>query len=192
MEKLEKVELLRSKTGVSYEQAKKALEANDYDVLESIVYLEALGEITGENIAKYSTSSSSASTEFKQAQEKYEKSCNTKTFGNMMDQFFAWCGKVLKKSCETTFEVTKGKDRILAVPVLVFVLALLFAFWLTIPLLIVGMFMDCKYRFLGFKNTSIDINSVCDKASEVCGNIKKEMKKDENKEDNSGNKKEEN
>ena len=35
MDKLEKVEKLRAKTGVSYEDAKNALEACDYDLLDA-------------------------------------------------------------------------------------------------------------------------------------------------------------
>ena len=46
MDNLEKVELVREKCGVSYEAAKDALEANDYDVLEAIVYLERAGKTT--------------------------------------------------------------------------------------------------------------------------------------------------
>ena len=41
MDNLEKVEKLREKTGVSYEEAKAALEATNYDVLDAIIYLEA-------------------------------------------------------------------------------------------------------------------------------------------------------
>ena len=40
MENLEKVELIREKCGVSYEEAKNALEACDYDVLEAIIAIE--------------------------------------------------------------------------------------------------------------------------------------------------------
>ena len=40
MEYLEMVETLREKTGVSYEDARNALEAADYNMLDAIVYLE--------------------------------------------------------------------------------------------------------------------------------------------------------
>lgn len=40
MENLEKVELIREKCGVTYEVAKDALEACDYDVLEAIIAIE--------------------------------------------------------------------------------------------------------------------------------------------------------
>ena len=46
MDKLEKVEKLRAKTGVSYEDAKNALEACDYDLLDAIIYLEKLDKET--------------------------------------------------------------------------------------------------------------------------------------------------
>ena len=45
MDKLEKVEKLRAKTGVSYEDAKNALEACDYDLLDAIIYLEKLDKV---------------------------------------------------------------------------------------------------------------------------------------------------
>ena len=38
MDQLEKVEKIREKTGVSYEDAKDALEACNYDLLGAIVY----------------------------------------------------------------------------------------------------------------------------------------------------------
>jgi NACalpha-BTF3-like transcription factor len=46
MENLEKVELVREKCNVSYEEARDALEACDYDVLDAIVMLERASEKT--------------------------------------------------------------------------------------------------------------------------------------------------
>ena len=40
MEKLEKVELVRDRTGVLYEEARDYLEANDWDVVEAIIAIE--------------------------------------------------------------------------------------------------------------------------------------------------------
>ena len=53
MEQFEKVEKLREKTGVSYEDAKKALEEHDWDMLEAIVALE--NEETGSIHLYYGT-----------------------------------------------------------------------------------------------------------------------------------------
>ena len=55
MEQLEKVERLREKTGCTYEEAKAALEASNWDMLDAIVYLENQGKINGPNVSSYST-----------------------------------------------------------------------------------------------------------------------------------------
>lgn len=173
MDQLEKVEKLREKTGVSYEDAKNALEACEYDVLDALIYLEKLGKIEQPKVSQYTTGQEMLpSQEFARTQENYQNSCQSKGVGDVFDRFFKWCGRVIKKGCETTFEVTRHGKVMVSVPVLVFVLCMLFAFWITIPLLIVGMFCDCKYKFLGFESTSVDINEFCDKASETCESIK--------------------
>lgn len=45
MDQLEKVEKIREKTGVTYEEAKAALDAAGGDVLDALVYLESQGKI---------------------------------------------------------------------------------------------------------------------------------------------------
>ena len=82
MERLEKVEKIREKTGVSYEEAKNALEACEYDVLDALVYLETLGKINREKLATYSTVQTTESSEFTKAQETYENSCKDTSFGD--------------------------------------------------------------------------------------------------------------
>ena len=52
MEQFEKVEKLREKTGVSYEDAKKALEEHDWDMLEAIVALENEGKIKKPEVSR--------------------------------------------------------------------------------------------------------------------------------------------
>ena len=178
MENFEKAELLVKKTGVTFEKANEALKACEYDVLEALVYLEKTGEINSDNVAKYSTGVAEVSDEFDKTQSDYQKSCKSgvKDFGS-------WISDLFKKGCGTSFVVTKKDEKIISVPVIVFVLLVLFAFWIVIPLIVVGFFFECRYQFDGFENTTIDINDVCnktcDKASEVCESIKKEFKKED-------------
>lgn len=44
---LEKIDAVIERTGVSYKDAKEALEANNYDVVEAIIYLEEKGDSIG-------------------------------------------------------------------------------------------------------------------------------------------------
>ena len=55
MELLEKVEKIREKAGVSYEEAKAALEACGEDVLDALVYLENQGKIKKPDVSVYTT-----------------------------------------------------------------------------------------------------------------------------------------
>lgn len=54
---------------------------------------------------------------------------------------------------------------------------MIFAFWICVPLLIIGLFCDCRYHFEGDAKTVQDINNACDKASDACTNVKDDIKK---------------
>ncbi len=174
MEKLEKVEKLREKTGVTYEDAKAALVACDYDLLDAIVYLEKLGKIKSPENTSYTTTLQAPSKEFERAQASYEDSCKKSTIGDGVDRFISWAGDLLKKSCKSTFHVEHEGKQVVAVPLLVFILLLIFAFWITLPLMIVGLFFDYKYHFEGINK--IDVNEVCDKASAAAMSMKNDAK----------------
>ncbi len=176
MEMLEKVEKLREKANVSYEDAKAALEACNYDVLDALVYLEQNGKIEKNASATYTTSPEGAtSQEFEQAQKSYENSCSGTSAGEVFKKFFNWLGKLLRKGCDTSFLVTRGDKEIMSVPVLVLILAALLAFWLVVILLIVGLFNNFKYYFIGIEPTTVDVNGFCQKAAETCEEIKNDF-----------------
>ena len=174
MDKLEKVEKLREKTGVSYEDAKNALEACDYDLLDAIIYLEKLDKVKAPEVESFTTGAEQqTSTEFEQAQRTYTNDCNKVTFGQMMDRFFKWCGKVLKKSVDSTFIVERKGQTMINVPVLV--IALILAFWVVLPLLVVGLFCECRYHFEGIGDINVNLNSACDKMADSVDNLKSDV-----------------
>ena len=62
-------------------------------------------------------------------------------------------------------------------PVTVLVLFLFFAFWVVVPLLIVGLFFNMRYQFVGpnMHSVDIDINKAMDAAADATDNIKAEF-----------------
>ena len=176
MDKLEKAEKVIEKTGVSFEEARRALEANNYDVLDAIVYLECLGKSSG-GAASYTTAgdAAGASDEMAQAQDDYERASKSPDFGNVFERFWAWCRKVLRASVDTSFVVERDEKKVVAMPTLVLLLLAVLAFWVVIPLLVVGLFFNFKYRFEGIDAVTIDVNELADKASEVAENLKKDV-----------------
>ena len=175
MELLEKVEKIREKTGVSYEEAKAALEACGEDVLDALVYLENQGKIKKPDVSVYTTEAE-PSEEVKEAARQYEKA-SSETFGDQVKKFMNWIGSLIKKGCENFFIVSKKDEEIITMPVIVIVLLLLFAFWVVLPLMVVGLFFGFRYRFSGSITKSVDVNMACDKAAEAAETIKQEFTK---------------
>ena len=175
MELLEKVEKIREKTGVSYEEAKAALEAVGEDGLDALVYLENQGKIKKPDVSVYTTEAE-PSEEVKEAARQYEKA-SSETFGDQVKKFMNWIGSLIKKGCENFFIVSKKDEEIITMPVIVIVLVLLFAFWVVLPLMVVGLFFGFRYRFSGSITKSVDVNMACDKAAEAAETIKQEFTK---------------
>ena len=76
------------------------------------------------------------------------------------------------------FEVRKGDELVLELPVTVLVLLLVFAFWVCIPLLVVGLFAGFRYAFTGAELGRENVNSAMNKAAEVAEKVKEEFKGD--------------
>ena len=178
MDQLEKVEKIREKTGVTYEEAKAALDAAGGDVLDALVYLESKGKIKEPEISVYTTKEepAGASEAFQQAARSYEASTR-ESFGDHVKEFIKWCGKLVKKGCENFFIISKNGEELATLPVLVMILFLLFAFWVTLPVLIAGLFLGFKYSFRGTITQAVDVNTACEKAAEAAETIKQEFKK---------------
>lgn len=147
MATLEQVERLREKANVSYDEAKAALEACNNDLLDAIIYLEKQGKVKSEG--GFYSSSGSAKENASVEIPREEPSEESHGFSDLMRRFGAFCLKLLHISNANYFEVYRYDEKRTSMPVLVLVLLLIFAFWVAIPLLIVGLFFGFRYRFSG-------------------------------------------
>ena len=182
MEKLEKVELVRAKTGVSYQDAKEALEACEYDVLDAIIWLENAGKADAQT-ASYETTSSStytqtASPEMREAQEEYQRTSKKTKVGEAFASFCAELKQILRAGIEMTFIAERHGQSVVSVPLIIVVAGILF--WgASIWLLIVGLFFGFRYRIEGASPLTIDVNDAMDKAADAAESIKNDFGKDE-------------
>ncbi|MBE5832258.1 MAG: UBA/TS-N domain protein [Butyrivibrio sp.] len=182
MENFEKVEKLREKTGVSYEDAKKVLEQNNYDMLDAIIELERQGKVAEPKSGTYTTGASQEMENVKKyelAQSQYENDCKKNSFREGIRKMIDFIRMMFHKSLEINFCINKDGQRIASVPMLVIILLLLGFFWITLPLLVIGLFFGITYNFTGVDKVVLDVNDVCDKASQTAENIKNEFKKDD-------------
>lgn len=161
MDHLEMVEKLRGYADVGYEEARAALEETDWDLLDAVVLLERQGK-TRPGGADYTT---------KEAPREAEKPPKS----GRADRFFTWVGDLFTKGSRNMLEVSRRGSVVLTVPVIVFVLLLVLAFWVVIPLLIVGLFCGCRFALRGPELEREDVNRVIGKASDVAEGIKQEF-----------------
>ncbi len=169
MEQFEKVDKLRERANVSYEEAKQALEACGGDILDAMIYLEKLGKTSG--MARTGFTASGQETQ----QERQEEKEGKKSFGDLMKQFGHWCVRWIEKGNRNSFCIERMEKEILRVPITLLVVLLVFAFWVVVPLMIIGLFFDMRYHFRGPDIRTVDINQAMDHMADAAGNIKSDI-----------------
>lgn len=177
MEKLEKVELVREKCGVSYEEARDALEACGYDVLDAIVRLEREGKARTQTTT-FTTSSEQptrVSPEMEQAQSEYAEQTRKTRFGEWWGRFCEQVKHVLRAGIDMTFVAERHGQRSISIPVLFLVIGLL-AWGATFWLLIIGLFFGFRYRIEGASAFTIDVNDAMDKVADVATSIRDDFR----------------
>ena len=107
------------------------------------------------------------------AQRKYKDESTAFEDGAM--RFFRWIGRVFRASVLNFFEINRKGERIMAIPVLLFLFCLIrWVFWVVLILLIVGLCCGFRYSFSGPHLGRKDVNDVMDKASDFVDELKKD------------------
>ena len=161
MEKLEKVEQVRAKCNVSYEEAREALEACDYDVLEAIITIErkrAEAEPVPEVLDEEPTAEHTAQTKRSKIAAAWSAFCDN-------------VKQLLHQGMETTFVAERNDERVLSLPVLFVVLGL-FVWGATLWLLVIGLFFGFRYHIEGMSTFTVDVNEAMSTAADVADDIK--------------------
>ncbi len=173
MEQFEKVEKLRERANVTYEEAKEALEACDWDLLDAMVYLEKQGKVKEPSQSTYSTSYEEQS-EYESVKDKVnEQKESSEEFFEKLGRLFK---KIIRKSKDNYFCVSRKGEEVFKVPVWVFVLVLLLTWKILIPIMVIALFFECKYSFRG-KDKLKNANDVMEKASKFADKVKDEYEK---------------
>ena len=170
---LEQVEKLRERTNVTYDEAKAALESTNGDLLDAIIFLEKQGKVKAPEDGGYYSNEKKEITDYKQPSGNAKKE-NKKgeTFGGLLHRFGRFCLKMIQKGNNNTFDVYKGEECKASLPITVLILLLIFAFWVIIPLIIIGLFFGLRYRFTGPDLGHNCVNNAMDSAAKVAEDIK--------------------
>jgi len=176
---LDQVEKLRERANISYDEAKAALEKTDGDILEAIINLEEESRISAPEGGYYSSRREQRNTEGNYREKKSQGETiqdDSIPFGEVMDKLLRWCGKIISIGNRNSFEVKKDTENIVTVPVTVLALLLIFTFWVTLPLIIIGFFFGYRYMFTGPDLGKENVNRTLDSVAKAAENLKNGVK----------------
>lgn len=205
---LEQVEKLRERADVSYEEAKQTLEQCGGDLLDALILLERRGKIRagGGRGALFSTQPGvgtqpppDAGPEAGQAPlekerpkfwglsltggDSHRKDREARSgFWSRLKELLLAALDLLRHCTVNQFEVWRGGELMTTMPILVLILLVLVAYWISLPLLLVGLFFGCKYRFSGpdLEQNKVGeaVNRASDKVRSAVGQMRDEFKKE--------------
>ncbi len=179
---LEMAERLKQKANVTYAQAKEALEYSGGNMLDALIYLEEKGIIPREEGAYYSTKSEAPPppaaeqplpTQLPVQREKVKKSAKPPRSGpGGVKRFFHTLRRWL---VDNELEIWRKGQPITALPVLILLLLLCCVPQVTIPILILGLFLGFRYRFSGPDLERDDLNSMIGSVADTAADLGRQV-----------------
>ena len=153
MDHYEMVENLRTKANVTYEEAKAALEASDWDMLDALVRLENEGKVD------------TATPEFTTKEKEETKTqYNTKAHKGLSG-VWSWLKEMLRKGNTNQFVINRKGNELVAMPITVMALLMILVWRFSLILLFVGLFLGCRYSFRG-PDINTSLNDMMGKAQD--------------------------
>lgn len=172
MDMMEKAESLREKTGVSYTEAKAALEQTGGDLLEALCWLEQHGktQLVGASCSTQDREQTREEPEPEQRRPEegaFRRGCRS-----------LWEGLVhlIRKGNQNQLVMTSREGRReFSLPVTLFVILLIACFWAILVLMIVALFFGNSFSFEGPELGKKEINDAMGKATDFAEDIKQEF-----------------
>ncbi|HEX9025106.1 MAG TPA: DUF4342 domain-containing protein [Clostridium sp.] len=175
MERDEMIKVLMEKAKVSYEEAEKVLQECDWDLLDSIIYLERQGKVENNEANTVIEVAVESKEENKKENEENHKK-KSGGIGEIIGRVFKFMGKVISKGNENHFEARKESKKPIKISLTISTLLLIIGFWPVAILLVVGLFLGYRYSITGPDINTNKVNDIFDKASESADNIKDDFK----------------
>ena len=196
---IEQVDKLKKRANISYEDAKAALEATEGDLLEAVIYLEREGKIKAPGVRSYHTDGGAFQDEEDKHGHYYDKGHRGDkgkrrhhgsgygydnhdryerrgpTINQQLHYFWKKFCELVKKTNANQFEISRDGAGLLSMPVTLLIVSLVCFFWVTLPLMVIALFLGYRFRFAGPDFGKDTINSVMDHAADAAENIRRSM-----------------
>ncbi len=137
MDHYEMVENLRTKASVTYEEAKSALEASDWDMLDALVLLENEGKVN-QTAPEFTTREKADETRRSARKEK-----------GSLSKLGAWIRKMIALGNQNQFVISRKGEEMVAMPLTVMALLMILVWPFSLIVLFAGFFLGTRYAFRG-------------------------------------------
>lgn len=183
---MEQVEKLRERSGASYEACRDALERSGGDLLDAVIYLERTNQSQTVKGGVFTTKPNGKAAEAAKlvmgevppgGGKKAGKSKKDSDWREGVREIWEVGANLLKHSTANQFEVWRKGRLMTSIPILILVLLIIVAFWISVPLLIVGLFIGCRYQFVGPDLGKEAINDVMDNVSATVDDMVGQVKR---------------
>ena len=169
MDHFELVEKLRERANVSYEDAKRALEASNWDLLDAMVLLENEGCIQSEENPAFTTRREP------RPQHVYTDDSARGILRRLVDVLVS----LINRASKIDVVVSRYGKTVMALPLIAVILLVLFAPWMTIPVMLIALFFGFRYAFRG-EGISDKVNQAMDRVADAADSIRSGKKNDQN------------
>ena len=163
MDEFEKVEKLRQRADVSYEEARDALRACDGDILDAMVYLEKLGHAKAPEQTTFSTNADEKKNYENVTEVIVESQKDSDpSFGERLSHLIR---TGFRKSMDNYLVVSNSERELIRVPLLIVIILFLFTHLGVLIVIAVSLFFGVRYSIVGKDDLSA-VNDLMDKAGD--------------------------
>lgn len=163
----EQIEKVAQFSGVTWDEARSALEQTEGSPLDAVLLLEGRGRSAPVPGGAYSTRAGVQPEEPVGAsglplprKKAAHRNYTAREVGDAVKSFLRNCTKI-------TVDIWRGEDLLAGVPLVVCVLLFVVAFRLMLVLALVGLALRCRYHISGWEGNTADINRTMDRVTET-------------------------
>ena len=206
MDNYQKVEQLVNKAGCSYEEAKSALEACEWDMLDAVISLEREGkvnketaelkaeepieiipEVSADNVPGNNSQKIKYVNDDGKDGDQGSSGNSNSSKGSAKREHKLW-QRIKSILFNNRMVIIKSNGKQIAdLPIVIPVIALIAFFWATLIIAALAMLFGCRFHFEGEDLGKININNTMDKATDYAEKVRNDLSGKANGEQNTDN-----